>query len=252
MDDQNLGPKNTEVLRHHLAHVNHKPLVKPRSRTPIYGLKHSPRSATATNHGIPNQGSLEAGVVETDKDSDQNYTEPRESSRAVVILIIILGLYIAGSAAISLITGSRFLSFGLASGRSGEVIAVDIIYLFSGVGLLMRRKEARVAYIFLALVALLLATIGIHKYFQNTGAISVERQQYIASVNQTITQDQNSNVMADKERTHEIQELRIGEQYQLLVLQKERATIYPLVEGYAIGLIPLVFLLKSSVKQEFK
>ncbi|HUC88395.1 MAG TPA: hypothetical protein VMR95_04620 [Candidatus Binatia bacterium] len=182
-----------------------------------------------------------------------------DKSKVIIILITILGIYIAGSALIGLIGGVRLLSFGIARSTGGILTAIDIVYLIIGAGIIFRRELARIVYIVIAVIGLVLSSIGLYSYFHSVSNASSLQQQsrqlIIASTNKEIANYQSNTSIPANQKAQIIQEIKNTENgelktpdYPTVIVEK---TIGPLIEGYAIAIIPLIFLTRPTVKEEF-
>ncbi|HUD05731.1 MAG TPA: hypothetical protein VMR18_02335 [Candidatus Saccharimonadales bacterium] len=186
-------------------------------------------------------------------------SKSNDKSMVIKILITILGVYIASSALLGLFAGLKLLSFGIARSTGGILTVIDIVYLVVGAGIVFRREIARIVYVVLAVVGLVLSSVGLYSYIHATsGSNSLEqqsKQSIIASTNKEIANYESSTTIPTNQKTQIIQEIKNTEnnelnspEYPTVTVKK---TIVPIIEGYAIAIIPLIFLTRPSVKEEF-
>jgi hypothetical protein len=108
-------------------------------------------------------------------------------------------------------------------------------------------------------VGLVLSSVGLYSYIHATsGSNSLEqqsKQSIIASTNKEIANYESSTTIPTNQKTQIIQEIKNTEnnelnspEYPTVTVKK---TIVPIIEGYAIAIIPLIFLTRPSVKEEF-
>jgi hypothetical protein len=200
-------------------------------------------------------------VIPAQDEAAQNSTDNK--TKMIVILVSILGAYTALSALLGLLGSVTALSFGFIK-AGGQLTVIDAIYLIIGVGLVFRKELARVVYIFLAIIGLLLTVYGtIHTFSpHSTAAISYERTQstqYIAQDQQQIKNVQHNDLapglhLTSTQKQQQIQQL----QKDIANTKKAEAKLSSvrlyagLIQGYLLAIIPLVFLTRPSVKGVFE
>jgi len=172
-------------------------------------------------------------------------------SKVINVLIILFGVYTVATAILGLIGGVKLLSFGVVGKSGGLITFISIVELIIGVGIVLRRELARVAYIVVAIIFLCLSADGTYRYFQAIQTNNNSQQKYIASTKQEISQYQNDTSIPASQKTQLIQQVQNTENSELQLLSKEKTSLFPIIEGYIIAIIPLIFLTLPPVKEEF-
>lgn len=199
-----------------------------------------------------------AGLKITDNLNNENPTKDKEGAKTnkpptlIIALITIFGAYLAVTALLGLVGSLKLLSFGVVRTSGAVISIIDVVYIIVGLGIILRKEIARVAYIVIAVIGLGLSVYGTVKYFQSLNNVTNAQQQYISSTNAQISGYQNNPAIPSGQKKQITQQLKNDENTQIKLISKEKKdSIAPLIEGYAIAIVPLIFLTRPSVKKEF-
>jgi len=268
MDEQKINPESQIQNTEHVVEP-----IQPQDQH-----QKSPISPQASNNGHPPAERPTAQAVASSIYPEatrgigvSNYQVPKPDTehaeekinniktKLIVILVTVLGVYTAVSALLGLFGGLTAISFGFAK-TGGELTAIDVIYLIIGAGILFRRDTARLAYVFLAIIGLVLSIYGTHQVFTVTRYDNTYNKSVIANDQQQITNLQNlqnNNELNPGTHLTKTQKQQMIHQLQKVLAQnkKDQNQTYKLytglIQGYLLAIIPLVFLTRPKVKAVF-
>jgi len=174
-------------------------------------------------------------------------------TKLITMAVIGFGAFVVVVAALGLITWIRVLKLpGASSGSNILGLILDCIELILGIGIMMKREAARSAYMFVAVILLIFSLYGTYNYLTSLHRYNQSQQAYINHTQQTITQYQNNPNISASDKAQIIKSLQDTEKREQQQVSKTNKTLLPFIEGYAISLLPLVFLSRPSVKEIFE
>lgn len=105
---------------------------------------------------------------------------PRKSindtlTKLISIGIIALGIYIALPALLSLVGWATIISYGGINSLSKAgtpIYIIDVIYLIVGVGIILRKELARLAFVIIGVILLFIGVLGTINYFRQNHTVS--------------------------------------------------------------------------------
>ncbi len=208
--------------------------------------------------GVDNQQPL----ANIQSDNTIQTTAESNKNNLIILLVIILGAYTAISALVGIFASTLAISYGFI-GAGGLLIAIDVIYILIGIGLILRKELARFVYVVLAILGLLLTIYGtVHIFnshaFKVIDYVKTQETQTINRDQQQITNIQNNNPstglqLTDVQKQQAIQNLQLN----ISRIKKSRDKLsnsrlyFGLIQGYLLAIVPLVFLTRPSVKKLF-
>jgi hypothetical protein len=274
-------------------------LVKDMAANPnsYYARKPTPNSSTAPNTQSPNSTSEQTQTPKTPNNMSSIYpeatkglsddtvnenepaarqvTKPADNTltKLIIVGVIALGIFIAVPAIFSIIGSVKIISYGNISvfDKAGIAIyIIDAIYLIVGVGLILRKELARIAYVVIGIILLLIGLYGTVKYFRESHSVSgsaaiyadetTSAQTGVNGDQTTISNYENNTSIPAAQKQQIISGLESDlkkDQQQLSQdkqLQKQNSGINALVKlipTYLLAILPLVFLTRSKVKEVF-
>ena len=206
---------------------------------------------------------------------DKQPIKPNKNNltKLIILGVIALGIFIAVPAILSIISSVKIISYGGISvlGKAGGLIyLIDAIYLMVGIGLILRRELARISYVVIGVILLLIALYGTINYFRASHGISGPATIYAEETRSdqtavngdkaSIANYQNSTSLPASEKQQIISSLEnelAQDQQQLKQdqqLQKKNTGVNVLVElipTYLLAILPLVFLTRPRVIEVF-
>lgn len=197
------------------------------------------------------QNALLNSTEQTDDD-----TNKKNAAQVVVVFIMVLGACIAISALLSLVSWSRIISFGSLSATNAFVRFIDAVYVLLGLGIMFRKNIARMIYIFIAIITLALSAFGTirivtQQHSQSAKSANLQIQlQYDISYCLTKPPSQQRNQMV-QQLEKDINTKQQPDQTCYAALGIRSNEYVALIPGYLIAIIPLIFLTRTSVKEQF-
>jgi len=178
------------------------------------------------------------------------------SEQLIILAVIVLGILNALPALLRLIGSTKLISLGFVNGTSFVITLIDIIYLVIGVGLILRREIARAAYIFLAVILLILAIYGTfhtysieHNQSTQQGNLEVQLQYDVSYCLTRPASQQRNEIVQQLEK--DINNNQQPKQTCLSTLGITNNQYVALIPSYLFAVIPLVFLTRPRVKEVF-
>ena len=207
-----------------------------------------------TNDSIP--GSYQAPMANLPKNTEKDSRTTK--NKLIIFGVMVLGAYIALSALLTLFSSLKILSFGFVGNRN-FLILIDVIYLLIGIGLMLRNEIARLVYVIIGVIGLVIAIYGTYHYFSVNHAVQNLNNSAVIQTQNEITQYQdNSSIPASQKQLiiTELQQQITQEQSQVQQYNKAyshvvRNEYISIGEAYLLAIVPLVFLTRSSVKEIF-
>lgn len=222
-----------------------------------------------TTGGLPEKPTNEV----SHGDNQSTSSNDDKLTKLIIIGVIALGVFIAVPALLSIIGWAKIISYGNinALGKTGVLIyTIDAIYLIVGVGLILRKEFARITYVVIGVILLLIGLYGTINYFRESHSISGVAAYYTEEVasaqtgvngdQTTISSYQNNTSIPASQKQQIISELEGNlkqdqqQLKQLKQLQKQNSGISSLVKlipTYLLAILPLVFLTRPRVKEVF-
>jgi hypothetical protein len=179
-------------------------------------------------------------------------TETDTKTTLVLIGVILLGIYITVPALLGLFSSITILSYGFAAG--GLLYVIEVLYVLIGVGILLRRELARVAYMVLAVIGLGFSIYGTHQVLSAISAVKRTEAVAITDQQQALQQLQ-ANGAGPGVSSAQNQQLIIQLQNDIAQLKSNKFEVRlyeDLAEGYLLAILPLIFLTRPSVKAIFR
>jgi len=207
---------------------------------------------TPPSQPVPNSTYPDAthSTADTNTVKATDISNESDKTKVIVVCIWLIGAFISIPAALSLFGTAKILSYGISGGAGSIVTVINVVYLLIGVGIILRKEMARIAFVVLAVIGLLLSVYGTFNYFKAAHAVSNSESQAIVITQREITQYQNNKSIPDSQKQVIVSELK-----QTLAREEKAAhstvKLYNLIPAYLIALIPLIFLTRPSVKEQF-
>lgn len=189
-------------------------------------------------------------AAETVPEVTETLAHKPERTKFIIAGIWLIGAFIAIPAALSIFGIVRILGYG--GGAVGSLAgAVDILYVLVGIGIALRKEMARVVYVVLAVIGLIFSVIGTFNYLAYTQKISSQQASATAQAQQTIVQTENNKSLSASERQRIVQNVQNNLALEKKTDQASEVGLLNLIPDYLIALVPLIFLTRQSVKDQF-
>ncbi len=184
--------------------------------------------------------------------------QPSQKKTIIAKLIVAFGILITLIALSGLIVGVRSASVDMTV-DSDLVIASYILYLLLGIGIIFKKEIARQIYIILAVLGLLLTIYTTYNYFSVGRHVSNGYANQVAGDKQAISNYQHNSLMSSSQKQSVIQGLRNqlsqDEKYQQTFNntynKAQNHLVFILIGDYALAILPLIFLTRPSVVEQF-
>jgi disulfide bond formation protein DsbB len=209
-----------------------------------------PRAAASSIYPAAIHGTIPPAPDPSTTEPAGNLASQSDKTKIIVACIWLIGAFIAIPAALSLFGTVKILSYGIGGGTGGLVTAIEVVDVLVGVGIIFRKEMARIVYIVLAIIGFILSLYGTTIYFKDLHAVSNSESQAITSTQNEITNYQNNTSIPSAQRQQVVSEL----QQDLAHEKKEQKPVFGLlnlIPDYFIALVPLIFLTRPSVKEQF-
>lgn len=178
-----------------------------------------------------------------------------KTSKIINIWIIILGIFIIAVSLYSLVFGIiSTVKYPSASGGFGVILSLGQLLL--GVGILKRHELARSIYVILAIISVVFAVYSTFIFFSYGQQSYQQSQQVVANINaqteKLTVQYQNNQSLSETQKNEKIEALKEAQKgYQQAFSGSRTKTVLSILLLWATSLVPLIFLTRERVKQEF-
>lgn len=165
---------------------------------------------------------------------------------------MIFGAIMVILSATSLISWIRISKLpGASNGSNIVAVLLDALELLLGIGILLRRETARMLYVIVAVILLLVSFLGTYNYFHAINRVNGAQKVNITLIQQEIKKTQNDHSLAADSKAQTIQQLQGEVNAEQHSVDSTKRLLLPLIEGYVITVLPLVFFTRPKVKEVF-
>jgi hypothetical protein len=186
--------------------------------------------------------------------SNQSFegTKESNSSKLLFDIVYVIGALIMIDSIVGAITWiSYFTLVKSPSPYSVLAFLICIASFFLGLGIILKNESARVIYLFLCILTLVLTVISTITYVTVDARLNNLADKEKNSVQDQINSINNNSYLSPQEKTEEVKSLQTASKATLSSTSLYERELMELIINYVLCIIPLIVLTRPSVKEKF-